>query len=270
MSTILKSLFGRQLGLSFAGRLICPAGYVSGDHGSQIELPSPSRVAFFKDFEGAAQVYSTTVVDGVRSRKGSDGACVDWTVTPAKNGTVVGTIGNTTASMAVSGTQLDAGLDWQADMGGLIFEARVKLSAITTIAAFIGFTDQTAALEMPIQSAASVDTFTTNATDSVGFMFDTSMTTKNWWLAGVANDVDATMQNSTFAPVAATYEVFRIEVDALGKATFYRNGLQVGVSMAGAVTKTIPLTPVIAAMNRGTAGAPTITCDYLHLCASRV
>jgi hypothetical protein len=165
---------------------------------------------------------------------------------------------------------LDSALDWEADAGGLILEARVKLSLITNIAVFVGFTDQTAALEMPIQSAASADTFTTNATDAVGFMFDTSMATDNWWLAGVANDVDATQQNSTIAPVAATYEVFRIEVDTNGKASFYRNGLQVGVSMTGAVTKTVPLTPVVAGFNRTTTGTPTITVDYLHVAASRV
>jgi hypothetical protein len=141
---------------------------------------------------------------------------VDWTVTPAVGGTAVGTIGSTTASMAVSGIQLDRGLAWRADQGDLVFETRIKLSAITNIAVFVGFTDQTAALEMPIQSAASADTFTTNATDAIGFMFDTSMATDDWWITGVANDVDATMQDTTFAPVANTYETLRIGVNASG------------------------------------------------------
>lgn len=270
MTSILTSIKGRILGYSAAGRLICPAGYVAGDHGSQFEFPAPTRVALFNDFVGAAQTYSTTIVDGIRSRKGSDGACVDWTVTPAKNGTVVGTIGNTTASMAVSGIQLDAGLDWEADAGGLIFQTRIQISRITNIALYVGFTDQTSSLAMPIQSAASADTFTTNCSNGCGFMFDTAMATDDWWLTGVANDVDATMQDTTIAPVAATWDVLRIEVDANGKATFYRNGLQAGVSMVGAVTKTVPLTPVVAAFNRTTTGAPTVTVDYLHCCQSRV
>jgi hypothetical protein len=270
MTRIVTSLHGQKVGLTQDGRLMVPAGLITGEHGSQMSLPSPSRVAFFKDFEGAAQTYSTTVVDGLRSRKGSDGACVDWTVTPAIDGTAVGTIGNTTASMAVSGTQLDAGLSWKANQGDLVLQARVKLSVITNIAAFIGFTDQTGALEMPINSAASADTFTTTATDAVGFMFDTSMTTDTWWLTGVANDVDATHQNSAAVPVAATYQTFRIEVAADGSAVFFINGVQVGTKLAAAVTATVALTPVIAGFNRTTTGAPTITADYLAVSGLRV
>lgn len=270
MTRIVTSLHGQKVGLTQEGRLMVPAGFISGEHGSQMALPSPSRVALYDDFLGATQVFSTTVVSGWRSRKGSDGGCVDWTVTPATSGTVVGTIGATTASMAVSGVQLDAGLDWKANQGELVLQARVRLSAITNIAAFIGFTDQTGALEMPIQSAASVDTFTTTATDAVGFMFDTSMSTDNWWLTGVANDVDATHQNSTFAPVAATYETFRIEVATDGSAVFYRNGVQVGTKLAGAVTATVALTPVIAGFNRTTSGTPTITGDYVMASGLRV
>lgn len=269
MSEILTELHGRLLGLDSEGRLVCPGGFRSGRNGSQVDLSGPRTVAFFDDFLGGGQAFSTTIVDGWRSRKGSDGGCVDWTVTPAVGGTCVGTIGATTASMAVSGTQLDRGLCWKANQGLLTFEAKVQLSAITNIAIFVGFTDQTAALEMPIQSAASVDTFTTNATDAVGFMFDTSMSTDTWWLTGVAADVDATAQNSTFAPVAATYETLRIELDTTGGATFFRNGNQVGTRLAGAVTATVALTPVIAGFNRTTSGTPTITADYAGFSATR-
>jgi len=271
MSEILTSLFGRKLGFDSAGRLLAPAGFRAGDNGNQFDYSSPSRTVFHRDFEGAAVAYSTTILDGLRSRKGSDAACVDWTVTPAPSGTVVGTTGNTTASMAVAGVQLDAGLVWRADSGGIVFQTRVKISAISAIAVFLGLTDQTAALEMPINSAASADTFTTTATDAVGVMFDTSMATKNWWLTGVANDVDATMQNSGIAPVAATYETWHIGVTAAGMASFWRNGIQVGSGpISGAVTPTIPLTPVIAAFNRGTSGAPTVTVDYVHVNGPRV
>lgn len=270
MSLIQTSIHGRKIGLDSQGRLIVPAGIRTGDHGSQFDSAAPAVVAWTDDFTGGSQAFSTTIVDGWRSRKGSDGACVDWTVTPALNGTVVGTIGNTTATMAVSGVQLDRGLDYRADAGDLVFEARVKLSVITNIAVFLGFTDQTAALEMPIQSAASADTFTTNATDAVGVMFDTSMTTAKWWLTGVANDVDATMANSALAPVAATYETWRVALSAAGVATFFRNGLMIGAPLQTAVTPTILLTPVIAAFNRTTAGAPTVTADYVHVSSLRV
>jgi len=242
---------------------------ILGDTGRQYFHGPQRHVVQFDDFEGGGIAFSTTVVDGWRSRKGSDAQCVDFTVTNAIEGTAVGTIGDTTASMAVSGVQLDSGLCWKSNQGDLVFEARVKLSQITLLSVFIGFTDQVSALEMPIQSAASADTITTNATDAVGFMFDTSMTTDTWHLVGVANDVDATRQNSASVPVAATYQVFRIELSSAGVATFYIDGVQAGTAMTGAVTATVALTPVIAGFNRDTSNTPTITADYVYVSANR-
>lgn len=241
---------------------------ILGDTGRQFSLGPQRHVVQFDDFVGGGEAYSTTIIDGWRSRKGTTNA-VDFTVTNAIEGTVVGTIGDTTASMAVSGVQLDSGLCWKANQGDLVFEARVKISQITTIALFVGFTDQVGALEMPIQSAASANTITTNATDAVGFMFDTSMSTDNFWLVGVANNVDATAQNAGSAPVADTYVVLRVELSSAGAATFYIDGVQVGTAMTGAVTATVALTPVIAGFNRTTSATPTITADYVYVSANR-
>lgn len=241
---------------------------VRGDDGQQYYHGLQRYVTFEDDFVGGAQTFGTTVLNGWRSRKGTT-ATVDWTVTEAVNGTCLGTIGNTTASMAVSGVQLDRGLNWKANQGELVFEAKVKMSAITNMSVFIGLTDQVAALEMPIQSAASANTITTNATDGCGFMFDTSMTNATWWLVGVANDVDATAQNTSLAPVADTYAIFRIEMSSAGVATLYYNGTAVGTAMTGAVTSTIALTPVIAGFNRTTTGTPTLTADWVYTSALR-
>jgi hypothetical protein len=261
MTRPVTSVHGELMGLDQYGRLVVPGGFVSGRHGSQNFHSSPTMSVFNHDFDGAAQAFSTTAVDGFRSRKGSDGACVDWTITEAQNGTVKAVLGSTTASMAVSGAQLDRGLAYKANQGGLFFEARLKTSVVTNIAYFMGFTDQTSALEMPVNSAASADTITTNATDGCGFMFDTSMTTKDLWLVGVANDTDATKQDALVAPVLATYQTLRVELSTTGIATFYRNGSQIGTAMSGAVTATVLLTPVIAAFNRTTSGVPTIEVD---------
>jgi len=245
---------------------------VLGPTGGQ-HMISPARYArIFEDFDGAAVALSATIpaTPGAwRSRKGSDGQGVDWTVSAGNGGVAIGTIGDTTATMAVSGVQLDQGLNWKANMGELVFEARVKMSQITLISVFIGLTDQVAALEMPANSAASANTITTNADDVVGFMFDTSMTADTWWLVGSANTVDATAQNSVLAPVADTYAVFRIEIGSTGIATFYYNGAAVGTAMTGAVTATVALTPVIAGFNRDTSNTPTLTCDYVMVQAVR-
>lgn len=269
MSRIKTSIHPPHVGLDDNNRLLSAKGFVSGLHGSQIALPSPDRVVLFDDFVRSSQALSTTAVDGWRSTKGSDGQGVDWTITPDVNGKIVGVIGDTTASMAVSGVQLDSGLNWKANQGDLVFQARVKMSQITTIAVFVGLTDQVSALEMPIHSAASANTITTNATDAVGFFFDTSMTADTWWIAGVANGTDATHQNTGIAPVADTYETFRIEVGTDGSAVFYRNGVVVGTKMIGAVTPTVALTPVIAGFNRDTTGTPSLTADYIAVSALR-
>lgn len=266
---ILTSLHGRLSGLDADGRLLAPGGLTVGGEGqSPIVLPGGLHVAFFDDFNGASVAYSTTPLNGWRSRKGTTNA-VDWTLTAPHS--IQGTLGDTTASMAVSGIQFDRGLDWKANQGNVTIEARVKLGKIATIAMFFGFTNQVAALQMPIQSAASADTFTSNAADATGFMFDTSMTTKNWWLVGNAASVAPVAVNTALAPVAATYEVLRIELDTLGNATFYRNNKRIG-RLALAVTPTVALTPVIAAFNRATAtdGTCIVTADYFALSGMRV
>jgi hypothetical protein len=269
MSDILTSMHGRLIGLDSNEHYLAKH-YRAGFGYDQLETgSSPSRVVRFDDFTGGGQAFGTTIIDGWRSRVGTTNT-VNWTSTADVNGKVVGTIGDTTASMAVSGVQFDSELCWKPNQGGLVLQARVKLSAITTITAFLGFTDQVAALEMPIQSAASANTITTNASDAIGFMFDTSMTTDEWWLVGVAANTDATHEVTGFAPVADTYETFRIEVTAAGAADFFRNGKRVGSRMAGAATATVALTPVIAGFNRTTSGTPTITADYVMVAGNRV
>ncbi len=263
MTRILTSLHGRLLGLDSDGRLVCPGGFISGEHGSQISLPSPSRVVFFDDFLG------DVIADQWNLVEGTDSATSDAAILAGGIGGVLRiTTGDAGTGLAADMPQLTQALQWQASNGGLAFECRIKFSAITTFYAFLGFTDLVT-LEAPIISAGSVDTFTTNATDAVGFMFDSRMSTDNWWLTGVANDVDATMQNSGYAPVADTYAKFRIEVSAAGAATFFYNGLQVGATLAGAVTAGTDLTPTIAVGKTSVAASMTADLDYVSVAMNR-
>ncbi len=171
------------------------------------------------------------------------------------------------ATMAANGVQLNGRLNWQINQGGLSCEFRLMLSAITSVAVFAGFTDQDSALEIPINGAGGGDTFTNNATDAVGVLFDTTMTTANWWLVGVAGGSGATGQNSAFAPVAATVETWRIELTTAGVATFYRNGSLVA-SVSGAATVNVPLVPVIATFARS-ASSRNIDVDFVAVKAQR-
>lgn len=165
--------------------------------------------------------------------------------------------------VAVDGSQLSGGLYWRANTGGLAMEFRVKMSAITDVMVYAGFTDQKAALELPF--TLSVLTLTSNASNAVGFLFDTDATNDKWHLVGVKADVDVTMQNTAIAPVAATYETFRVEVSSAGAGMFYRNGILLNsgsTAISNCVTSSTPLCPVVVAISR-TTSSRTVDLDYV-------
>jgi hypothetical protein len=264
MSRILTSLHGKLLGLDSQARLIAPKGIVSGNDGSQIAHAAPNTVAWFEDFLG------DVIPDQINFVEGTDSTTSDFAVLASGNGGIGRfTTGDAGTGLAADMPQITQYLNWKAANGNLCFEARFKLSRITNAYAFLGFTD-VGSLEAPIVSAVSADTLTTTATDAVGFLFDTRMSTAKWWLVGVANDVDATAQNSGYAPVADTYATFRIELTATGVATFYRNGVQVGTSMSGAVTPSVALTPTVAVGNTSGTSSFTADLDYIHTSMTRV
>lgn len=192
---------------------------------------------------------------------GSDAEAVDPVISA---NTLVMVSGNAGTGFAADGSQAIGDNGYTLNAGTTIVEARLKLSAITTVGMFFGLTDQKTALEVPIESAASADTITTNATDAIGFMFDTSMATDNIWLVGVNNNVDETAQNSAIAPVADTYITLRLEVNASGDASFYINGAAVGSTMTTAAAVGVTLYPTLAVSAR-TTSSRTMTVDYLYL-----
>lgn len=203
------------------------------------------------------------------TRTGTNGSCLISDPNVVRGVLRMATGADAGATMALNGAQVALGQrPYQADMGSLYVECRLRMSAITAVSVFVGFTDQFVALEAPIISAASADTLTTNATDAVGWMFDTSMATDNWWLTGVAADVDATAENGAVAPTANTYETLRVELTTAGVANFWRNGAQVGGAMSAAVTATVALTPVVAAFSRG-ATSRNIDLDYIQVGCKR-
>lgn len=263
MSRIKTSLHGRLIGLDHDNRLVVPGGIVSGEHGSQIPMPGPSNVVLFDDFLG------DVVADQWNFVEGTDSATSAAAILSGGIGGVLRlTTGDAGTGYAADAEQMNSELQWQASNGGLFIEVRAKLSAITTCYAFIGFTD-VLTLEAPIVSAASANTLTTNASDAVGFMFDTNMTDDNWWLVGVAGDTDATAQDTGYAPVADTYAKFRIEIDDEGSATFFYNGKQIGTKMTGALTAATDLTPVIAVSKLSVTASMTMDIDYIAVGMNR-
>jgi hypothetical protein len=217
-------------------------------------------VKFFEDFLGPTLTTKLAVIAG--SDSPAAGA-----INVAQQGTLRLTTGDSNASLAADGVQVSGSLNWKASNGDLIAEAKVSISAITAVQFFFGFTDQTSALEMPVTLSAT--TYATVATDAVGFMFDTTATTDTIRLVGVANDVDATHQDTSNAWAAATDTLFRVEVSTTGVATFYINDVQVGTAMTGAVTPTVALAPVIAARSLA-ANSKTLDIDTLLVSMLRV
>lgn len=212
-----------------------------------------------------AELYDTFDTGGSLTHyelfNGSDTEAADPVISA---NTLVMVTGDAGTGFAADGTQAIGDTGYTLAAGAMVLEARLQISAITNAAFYFGLTDQKAALEIPIESAATADTITTNATDAIGFMFDTSMTTDNIWLVGVNNNVDETAQNSATAPVAATNITLRIETDTSGNATFYINGVIAGSQMTTAAATGVTLYPTLAAMARSTASR-TMTVDYLYL-----
>jgi hypothetical protein len=259
---ILTSLHGKEIGLDVERNLVVK-GYTAGLDACRVRLPSPTTVAMFDDFLG------DVVADQWNFTEGTDSTTSDGAISETTNGVFLLTPGDSAGTVAADGAQLNSALNWKANQGGLYFAARFKLAAITSVSCFIGFTD-TKSLEQPIHSAGSVDTITTNATDGVGIFFDTNMSTDNWWMAGVANDVDATHQNAGVAPVADKYETWAIDVSTAGAAKFYRNGYKIGTIMTGAVTPTIALTPCFIVRPLSAAAGKTMSIDWVNVAANRV
>lgn len=260
---IMKTLFGRKLGLDARGNLIASGGLVVGAPGANRIVGSPRHVEMYDDFLG------DVVADQWNYTEGTDTTTADGAIVEGVNGVFRLTAGDSAGTIAADGAQLNSALNWKANSGELTFEARIKLASIASVSCFLGFTD-TKALEQAVQSASSADTITTNATDAVGFMFDTNMATDNWWAVGVANDVDATARNMGYAPVADTYATFRIEVSATGVATFARNGVYLGTAMTGAVTPTVALTPCFIIRPLSAVAGKTMDIDYVGVSSLRV
>jgi len=268
MSKILTSIHGRLLGLDDSKRAVAPNGLRHGDNGNQFDSNSPRTVALLDDFNGyALDTFKWNV------NKGSDAGAANFAVLASDP---VGAIRATTgagagATMAVNGVEVTSGLTGHASQGGLVLDARVRLSAITTIALFVGLTNAAATtLQIPINGSGVADGLTNNAANAVGFLFDTAMTNAKLWCVGSKASASATAINSTIAPVAATWIQLRVEVDKSGNATFFINGKSVGnVIQQNSVTATTPLTPVISAFTRA-AGSATVDADYIFSAVDRV
>jgi len=153
----------------------------------------------------------------------------------------------------------------------MTLQAKAKMGAISSAAFFLGFNDALAStLEMPLKLTTA--TLAANATNAVGFLFDTAATTKHVWCVSVnggtvcATPVDSSILGPALA--AGTYLFYKVTVDTSGNATFWMAPVpasgspawvQVG-TIAAAVSAAASLTP-IAVVTARSAAAQTLTLD---------
>lgn len=259
MSNIKTSLFGKLVGLTHTNRLVTSDGLVVGNNqASDLLMPAPNNRAFFDRFMG------DVIADQWSAAKGTDGQAVIATVKGGAGGGVRLTSGDTTV-VAESLSSLTYALNWTASQtGGLIMEAKVTpVSAVTTVAYFVGLTDTLATSTLEEPMTLSGTTFTTTATDAVGFLYDTNATTDVFYGMSVAGDTDGAAAVPCSLPVAGTAVTLRVELDTSGNAKFYENGVYKG-AIATAVTAATALTPIVSVMARTTA-CRSIDVDYIYV-----
>lgn len=237
-------------------------------------MPFPSisvggQVYLYDDFLGASL---NPAIAGQNENSGTSAIVV------AQEGGVGGLVTGTSSG---NRCQFTTGLNHLPSSGSIVIQWRAKpVTSVADVAYFYGATD-TVSLEFPIEISGT--TITSNATNAVGFMYDTAATTPTWRAVAVNADSDATPVvvalngASTQLPVAGVYEQFRVEITPDGDAVFYYGqengqeedqGFQQVAFIANAVATTALLTPVAAIETRTTA-AKTAYVDALLIQSGR-
>lgn len=201
------------------------------------------------------------ISDQWSAAKGTDGQAVIATITSAVGGWLRLTSGDTT-TVAESLSSLTQALNWSAEQGGLTLKVKIKpVSSVADVSYFIGFTDVLATTTLEDPMSLSGTTLTTNASNAVGFLFDTAATNDVWHCQGVKANTDTALTATSIAPTADTEQVLEIRVDSSGGAIFYIDGIQVA-SVGACVTASTALTPVVTVMARTTT-SKSIDLDYV-------
>jgi hypothetical protein len=230
-----------------------------------VDIMEPMHAVFEDDFDGFSLNTSKWTV-----RAGSD------TLPPSaalvqgggQGGWLRLTTGtNVSTDWAVNGIQIVGPLQWSANQGSLTMEVRYKVSSAASMGIFLGFTDNTASLEFPIRVVAA-DAIESNATNAVGFAYDTLAATDHLYMLGVEGDTDATKQTTSAIP-STTFETLKIELTKTGEAFFFKNGQRIGSVMRDAVSPSALLCPTVIAYARGSSGK-TVDIDYIRVRGERV
>lgn len=225
-------------------------------------------VSFYEDFVGMDVVadkpeYAVDTDPAVEVLSGGIGGVVRITMDAGQSN--VGGIGFGT-------------LQWSAFDNYLVFETRVKMSAIGAAAErfFAGFTDvqEDTLTEMPFTGATTVTTPVADPDDAIGWFFEGDMTTAAWYPAAQRTDIQTVQgsANMTTAEIIKTTPVagqwhtlgFRISSGAT-YAEFYFDGELVHTyrNTATTVVADVALIPIVV-VTEGTT-AVNFDIDYVYV-----
>ena len=215
------------------------------------EFNTLDQVVMFDDFLGDVLDVEWRTADT------GSGSSADAVISAGANGTIVMVTG--TADNGYSA--LSRELNFQGQLN-CVMAARIKVDDIAAVKMEIGFTDAH-------DDAGAVNTlasYSTTATDWVGWIFDTD-DTAYWQCFGVDTNTEATKIEDGLAPVAGTYETLIVALEDT-TAHFYRldaNGYQTyrSAPMTGACTKDVSLTPWVFVQSRESSDSKTLTVDYV-------
>ena len=204
---------------------------------------------------------SATLRGDWNANKGSDGSTGN-AINVAVGGTNRLTTGaGATHTMAVNGAQITSPLVFKVSNGGLRFETRIKVSAITSQNYVFGLVD---ASTLTAPFTISGTTITGNGTNGVAFVQDSAASGAAAGLNGASINAGGAVQSVNFGTgqLTTAYAIFRIDVDASGNASFYINGLLVG-KIAAALATTSVVCAAVGTFSNITSGSQTVDIDYI-------
>ena len=156
-------------------------------------------------------------------------------------------------------------------MGTLVVEARVQLATLTTRNIFVGFCGTIADdVAPPLTSATTTHTLT--AADLCGIHMDSGLTAGTTYHAvfnggTVSGETNSDNTITAKLPVAAEWDVLRVEIDTNGTARFIING-DVEATVVNAVSTTVIQGALVGCWGT-TATAADMDVDYMMVKANR-
>lgn len=240
-----------------------------GRQGGSVVIPgSPATVARFEDFLGG----DTGTLNGFTRVNGDTDTGASGAVSrqSATNGVMRVSFAGTAQPAPSRAVGLTTGLlkNWKPDQGRLTLTARVKLPALASVNAYIGFSDSGGS-EMPAYDTGGG--VITEAADAVGFIYSNLGGVTNWQgvsARSVAGDSGDQSVNTGVAPVANTYDVLELTMGDSGEfATFRVNGVARG-RITNPVEAKTALGYGVWVFGSDT-GTVQVDVDYLNVSAQR-